>query len=133
MACRAPVVASATGGILEVVIDEAQSKSQNPVISTEATVSSSRSGETPVFVSPTTAPEPTGHLVPFAADPTTGFPANEPQFARDLAAKITDLLQNPTKALAMGEAGRRRVEETFSWTSIAQQTIDLYKSLRKEK
>jgi starch synthase len=29
----------------------------------------------------------------------------------------------------MGEAGRRRVEEHFSWTAIAAQTIALYKSL----
>jgi starch synthase len=29
-----------------------------------------------------------------------------------------------------GEAGRRRVEEKFSWTAIAAQTIDLYRSLQ---
>ena len=29
----------------------------------------------------------------------------------------------------MGEAGRRRVEEHFSWTAISAQTIKLYESL----
>jgi starch synthase len=94
MACRAPVVASATGGILEVVVQDQ-----------------------------------TGHLVPFEADPTTTFPIDPARFSRDLAARITELLKDPAKAKAMGEAGRKRVEDHFSWTAIATQTIDLYKSL----
>lgn len=94
MACRAPVVASATGGILEVVVE----------------------GET-------------GYLVPFEQDPVTSFPLHPEQFARDLAASIADLLANPAKAKRMGEAGRKRVEETFSWTAIAEQTVALYRSL----
>jgi starch synthase len=94
MACRAPVVASATGGILEVVVD----------------------GQT-------------GYLVPFAADPATSFPTEPEQFSKDLAMRITELLDDPKKAKAMGEAGRKRVEEHFSWTAIAAQTIDLYRSL----
>ena len=94
MACHAPVVASATGGILEVVVD----------------------GET-------------GYLVPFAADQTTGFPSNPDQFARDLAAKVSDLLNDPEKCRQFGEAGRRRVEEKFAWSAIADQTIQLYQSL----
>jgi starch synthase len=94
MACRAPVVASATGGILEVVVD----------------------GET-------------GYLVPFEQDPVTTFPSNPDQFARDLAAKVSDLLANPEKAKRFGEAGRKRVEETFAWSAIADQTIDLYRNL----
>lgn len=94
MACRAPVVASATGGILEVVVD----------------------GQT-------------GYLVPFAADPVTSFPTEPEQFSRDLARRITELLDDPAKAKKMGEAGRKRVEEHFSWTAIAAQTIDLYRSL----
>jgi starch synthase len=98
MACRAPVVASATGGILEVVVE----------------------GET-------------GHLVPFAADATTGFPTDPEKFARDLATRVTELLRNPAKAKAMGEAGRRRVEEHFSWTAIAAQTVELYESLTGAK
>jgi starch synthase len=94
MACRAPVVASATGGILEVVVDEE-----------------------------------TGHLVAFDADPVTTFPMDPAKFAKDLAARITGLLRDPKKAQRMGEAGRKRVEEHFSWTAIAAQTIKLYESL----
>ena len=94
MACRAPVVASATGGILEVVVE----------------------GET-------------GHLIPFQADPETTFPTDPQQFSRDLAARITELLNNPDKARALGNAGRKRVEDHFSWTAIAAQTIELYNSL----
>jgi starch synthase len=94
MACRAPVVASATGGILEVVVD----------------------GQT-------------GYLVPFAADPATSFPTEPEQFSRDLAVRISELLDDPKKAKAMGEAGRKRVEDHFSWTAIAAQTIDLYRGL----
>ncbi len=94
MACRAPVVASATGGILEVVVD----------------------GQT-------------GYLVPFVADPVTSFPTEPEQFSKDLALRITELLDDTKKAKAMGEAGRKRVEEHFSWTAIAAQTIDLYRGL----
>jgi starch synthase len=98
MACRAPVVASATGGILEVVVEGA-----------------------------------TGHLVPFEADEATSFPADPEKFARDLAARITALLKDPAKAKAMGEAGRKRVEDHFSWTAIAAQTVRLYESLMKAR
>jgi starch synthase len=94
MACRAPVVASAVGGILEVVVDGV-----------------------------------TGYLVPFAADPVTSFPTEPEQFSRDLAMRITELLDDPNKAKAMGEAGRKRAVEHFSWTAIAAQTIDLYRGL----
>jgi starch synthase len=94
MACRAPVVASSTGGIKEVVVD----------------------GET-------------GFLVPFAQDPVTGFAAEPEQFAKDLGAKVSELLADPEKCKRFGEAGRRRVEETFSWTAIAEQTIALYENL----
>ncbi len=94
MACRAPVVASATGGILEVVVD----------------------GET-------------GYLVPFEQDPVTSFPLHPETFARDLAEKISALLADPAKAKQFGEAGRGRVEETFAWSAIAEQTIQLYHQL----
>ena len=94
MACETAVVASAIGGIKEVVVD----------------------GET-------------GFLVPFAQDEETGFPLCPDQFARDLAARITELIDDPEKCLRFGKAGRRRAEEEFSWTTIADQTIELYKEL----
>jgi len=97
MACHAPVVASATGGILEVVVDNE-----------------------------------TGYLVPFEADPATSFPLHPERFACDLAAKISDLLADPEKCHRFGEAGRKRVEETFSWEAIADQTIDLYRLLTEQ-
>lgn len=94
MACGAPVVASATGGILEVVVE----------------------GET-------------GLLTPFEADPLTAFPVHPERFAQDLAERITSLLRNPERARRMGQAGRKRVEEHFSWRAIAAQTIHLYQEL----
>lgn len=94
MACGAPVVASATGGIKEVVVD----------------------GET-------------GYLVPFEPDAITGFPSDPERFARDLAARLSELLHDPDKCGRFGQAGRKRVEEKFSWSAIADQTIRLYRGL----
>jgi starch synthase len=94
MACEAPVVASATGGILEVVVDGV-----------------------------------TGYLVPFEPDRVTGFPVDPNRFARDLARPIAELMKNPVLCKRMGEAGRRRVEETFAWEAIAAQTVELYRRL----
>lgn len=94
MACRAPVLASATGGIKEVVVD----------------------GKT-------------GYLVPFEQDPVTSFPVDPEKYARDLAAGINRLLEDPDKCRRFGEAGRRRVEEIFNWSAIAQQTVRLYEKL----
>ncbi len=98
MACRAPVVASATGGIKEVVVD----------------------GET-------------GYLVPFDQDPVTSFPSDPEKFARDLASRLKQMLDDPDKCRRYGDAGRKRVEEIFSWTAIAQQTIRLYEQLVEER
>jgi starch synthase len=121
MACGAPVVASATGGILEVVVDPTFAPSNDSSSQPE------RSGvERPAGGTTT---EPTGYLVPFTADPTTNMPTDPSRFSQDLASKITTLLSNPEQARAMGQAGRKRVEDHFSWTSIATQTHNLYDSL----
>jgi starch synthase len=71
----------------------------------------------------------TGYLVPFEQDSVTGFPSNPDQFARDLAAKIKELLRDADRCRIFGNAGRRRVEEKFSWSAIANQTIKLYRGL----
>jgi starch synthase len=95
MACQAAVVATATGGIPEVVAD----------------------GET-------------GVLVPIeqVAD-GSGTPVDPDRFTADLAAAITGLLEDQARAAAMGEAGRRRAVEHFSWSTIADRTMQLYRSV----
>jgi alpha-maltose-1-phosphate synthase len=71
----------------------------------------------------------TGYLVPFEQHPVTGFPTKPDQFARDLAGKVSALLADPGKCGQFGDAGRKRVEEIFSWTAIAEETISLYQAL----
>ena len=95
MACATPVVASAVGGIPEVVVD----------------------GET-------------GLLVPVELSPDEPMtPLDPARFARDLAAAINSLVGDPERRGAMGEAGRRRAAGTFSWSSVADRTLDLYRGL----
>jgi len=43
------------------------------------------------------------------------------------------LLQDEEKCRRFGDAGRQRVEEIFSWTAIAHQTIELYQGLIERK
>ncbi len=95
MACQTAVVATATGGIPEVVADTV-----------------------------------TGRLVPIvqAAD-GTGTPADPDRFVADLAAALTDLLDDPDRAAAMGRAGRQRAIEHFSWDAIAERTLEVYRQV----
>jgi alpha-maltose-1-phosphate synthase len=95
MACGTAVVASAVGGIKEVVVD----------------------GET-------------GFLVPLEQMKESPFePLNPEKFSRDLAARINQLMQDRQLREKFGRAGRKRAEEHFSWSEIAQETIALYQSL----
>lgn len=95
MACETPVVASAVGGIREIVV-----------------------------------PGETGWLVPFEpGDDPYGSPADPRRFAADLAARIDQVLGDPSAAARMGAAGRSRVLERFAWPEIAAQTVELYRSL----
>ncbi|MEI6279317.1 MAG: glycogen synthase [Verrucomicrobiae bacterium] len=95
MACGTAVVASAVGGIREVV----------------------RQGET-------------GYLVAVEQMKETPFePVHPNRFAKDLAARINELMADPTKRIAFGKAGRRRAIDVFSWSEIARQTRDLYEVL----
>jgi alpha-maltose-1-phosphate synthase len=94
MACETAVVASAVGGIKEVVVD----------------------GET-------------GFLVPLEQDAETFAPTNPEKFSRDLAARINQLMKDRQLREKFGKAGRKRAEEKFSWSAIAQKTTELYKSL----
>lgn len=95
MACRTPVVASAVGGIKEVVVHNE-----------------------------------TGILIPVQQQKEAPFePVNPDQFSKDLAAGINKIIASADLQKRMAIAGRKRVEEHFDWTAIAQQTANLYYQL----
>jgi starch synthase len=72
----------------------------------------------------------TGRLVPIAqADDGTGTPLDPDRFVADLAATLTEVVSDPAAARRMGEAGRQRAEELFSWERIAARTKEIYNSL----
>lgn len=95
MACAAPVVGTATGGIPEVVDDGV-----------------------------------TGRLVPIEqVQDGSGTPLDPETFVSDLAAVLTEVVSDPETAARMGAAGRQRAEDEFSWSSIADRTSALYRTL----
>jgi starch synthase len=72
----------------------------------------------------------TGRLVPIEqADDGTGTPLDPEKFVRELGAALTEVVADPARAAAMGEAGRSRAETNFSWARIARETEALYTSL----
>ena len=75
--------------------------------------------ETPVVASGV------GGILEVVADGATGYlvPPARPD---ELAAAICRVLSDRDKARAMGRAGRRRVEEKFSWASVAERTEQVY-------
>ena len=99
MACGTPVVASAVGGITEVVI-----------------------------------PEVTGLLVELDQYVQSPFEPRHPDiFSRDLADAINRLMKDDALRTRMAEAGRSRAVNTFSWLSIAKQTVEFYEDLVQQK
>ncbi|MFH0798774.1 MAG: glycogen synthase [Pseudomonadota bacterium] len=98
MACETPVVASAVGGIPEIIV-----------------------------------PGETGFLISYdKASEETGEPRDPAKFSRALAEKINELLADEPKRTAFAKAGRRRVEEKFSWKAIAESTISYYERIIRE-
>lgn len=72
----------------------------------------------------------TGYLVPLESISRTDFNPKYPEaFHQDFAAKINLLLQDENLALSMGKAGRQRVLEKFSWSSIAKTTYSYYETV----
>lgn len=75
-----------------------------------------------------------GGIPEVVVDGTTGtlvhYDENDPEaFERDLAAGVNAMVGDTEKAKAFGEAGRSRAVRDFSWATIAQQTVDVYRSL----
>jgi starch synthase len=95
MACGAAVVASATGGIPEVV----------------------QHGETGLLVDLEQVTD------------GTGTPLDPEKFVNDFAAALTEVVSDPTRAREMGAAGRFRAEQHFSWESITDTTLAVYRSV----
>ena len=72
----------------------------------------------------------TGLLVDFEpVSSDNSEPMHPERFSRDLAAAINQLLGSPEKMKAMGIECRKRVEQHFSWESIARQTLAFYHDL----
>lgn len=95
MACELPVVATATGGIPEVVVDGG-----------------------------------TGWLVPIEqVQDGTGTPVDEDRFVADLAGALTDAVSDLDRARQMGVAGRERAVGSFSWESIGDRTMEVYREV----
>ncbi len=75
-----------------------------------------------------------GGIPEVVVDGTTGTlvhydAADETTFEADLAAAVNELLADSEKLQAYADAGRTRAVEKFSWATIAQQTVDVYRSL----
>ena len=64
----------------------------------------------------------TGLLVPYDADDPAAF-------EQRLGERISELVADPARAHAMGQAGRERAVEEFSWHRIAEETVDVYRSV----
>ncbi|MDC7117738.1 MULTISPECIES: glycogen synthase [Corynebacterium] len=50
-------------------------------------------------------------------------------FERGIAAAVNNMVADRDRATKIGQAGKKRAEDVFSWENIAQQTVEVYKSL----
>lgn len=72
----------------------------------------------------------TGRLVPIEqVQDGTGTPVNPAKFVADLAATLTEVLDDPDRAREYGRAGRERAATQFSWSAIAESTEQLYREV----
>lgn len=50
-------------------------------------------------------------------------------FERDIAAAVNNMIADRERAAKIGQAGKKRAEDVFSWENIAEQTVEVYRSL----
>ena len=55
--------------------------------------------------------------------------ADAVRFETGLADAVNALVRDPERAHTFGQAGRRRCIDEFSWMQVAQQTLDIYRSV----
>ena len=99
MACETAVVATATGGIPEVVVDASDDTSTGRLVPIDQ------------------------------ATDGTGTPLDPDRYVADFAAALIEVVSDPDRAAAMGRAGRQRAIDAFSWAAIAEQTLDVYREV----
>jgi len=99
MACETAVVATATGGIPEVVVDSGDDRATGRLVPIEQ------------------------------ATDGTGTPLDPDAYVADFAAALNEVVSDPDRAAAMGRAGRLRAQESFSWGAIAERTVEVYRSV----
>ena len=92
----------------------------------ETAVVATRTGGIPEVVSD----DETGLLIPF--EPISDLerePVDRGAFVREIASAVNALLADPSRARALGEAGRARAIEAFGWDAIAARVMDLYREV----
>ena len=57
-------------------------------------------------------------------------PARPGVNGRDIAQRVNELMRDRQLRERFGKAGRKRVEENFSWAAIAEKTKKLYETLK---
>src|SRR3954452_2235282 len=99
MACETAVVATATGGIPEVVVDAADDTATGRLVPIDQ------------------------------ATDGTGTPLDPDRYVADFAAALIEVVTDPDRAAEMGRAGRARAIDAFSWEAIADRTVEVYRSV----
>ena len=74
-----------------------------------------------------------GGIPEVVADGVTGrlvdYTSEKAEFESHLTAGIIEMMRDPEKLRVMGIAGRKRAIDEFSWNTVAQATISLYRSV----